>query len=173
MKRGACEWMRAAWPDECQTDSRELRDAEVQAVPYMERGPERRAHTESPHAAATPMMARARKWTARAVGTLSATVVFCSVLASSFCLVLVVLVFWDLARVSIFCSSLTWNVPSLLCRAKAPWSYRGGRRAGAHVLFACGQQVAEQDAEGLGSRPRRAKARVRVGVRGPQRGVCG
>ena len=70
------------------------------------RGPE--AGTESPHAAATPMMARMRKWTARcpAVGTLSATMVFCSVLVSFFCLVLVVF------------SILTWNEPNLLCRAK-------------------------------------------------------
>ena len=52
---------------------------------HMQRGPE--AGTESPHAAATPMMARVRKWTARcpAVGILSARVVV---------LVLVVLVFW-------------------------------------------------------------------------------
>ena len=70
------------------------------------RGPE--TGTESPHAAATPMMARMRKWTARcpAVGTLSATMVFCSVLVSFFCLVLVVF------------SILTWNEPNLLCRAK-------------------------------------------------------
>ena len=76
--------------------------------------------TESPHAAATPMMARMRKWTARcpAVGTLSATMVFCSVLVSFFCLVLVVLVFWVLVRVPVFCSILTWNEPNLLCRAK-------------------------------------------------------
>ena len=73
--------------------------------------------TESPHAAAAPTMARMRKWTARcpAVGTLSATMVFCSVLVSFFCLVLVVLV---LVRVSVFCSILTWNEPNLLCRAK-------------------------------------------------------
>ena len=59
---------------------------------------QRRAHThstESPHAAATPMMARrVRKWTVRcpAAGTLSTTVVFCSVSASFFGLSLVVLV---------------------------------------------------------------------------------
>ena len=84
------------------------------------RGPE--AGTESPHAAATPMMARMRKWTARcpAVGMLSATMVFCSVLVSFFCLVLVVLVFWVLVRVPVFCSILTWNEPNLLCRARTP-----------------------------------------------------
>ena len=54
-----------------------------------------RTQLESPHAAATPMMARrVRKWTVRcpAAGTLSTTVVFCSVSASFFGLSLVVLV---------------------------------------------------------------------------------
>ena len=52
------------------------------------------ADAESPHAVATPMMARARKWTARcsSVGIFFATVV----LVAFFCLVLVVLVFWVL-----------------------------------------------------------------------------
>ena len=64
--------------------------------------------TWSPHAAAT--MARVRKWTARcpAVGISSPTVVL--------------LVFWVLVRVSVFCSILTWNVPNLLCQAETLWS---------------------------------------------------
>jgi hypothetical protein len=55
---------------------------------------QRQAHTEGSHAAATPMMARVRKWTAccPAVGTLPATVLFCPVSASFFGLSLVVLV---------------------------------------------------------------------------------
>ena len=62
----------------------------------MCRGPD--AGTESPHAAATPMIARVLKWAARcpAVGILSVlvlAVVFSSVLALFFCLVLVGLVF--------------------------------------------------------------------------------
>ena len=79
--------------------------------------------TESPQAAAKPMMARVRKWTARC---LSATVV------SFFCLV----------RVSVFCSILTWNVPNLLCRAKRPWSCaEGGRGAGRAWNWAAGRRV--------------------------------
>ena len=58
----------------------------------MEHEDQGRGHTEGPHAAATPMMTRARKWTARcpAVGVLPATVMFCSVLVSFFGLVLLV-----------------------------------------------------------------------------------
>ena len=80
------------------------------------------AHTESPHAAATPMMVSARKWTARcpAVCILSATVIFSSVLASFFGLLLAVLVFWVMVQVSLFCSLLTWSLPGWLCRAETP-----------------------------------------------------
>ena len=81
-------------------DRQELPGAEVcKKAQCMQRGPE--AGTESPHAAATPMMARVRKPTARcpAVGA-STTVVF-SVSV------------WVLVWVSV-CSILTWNVPNLL-----------------------------------------------------------
>ena len=88
------------------------------------------SNAESPHAAATPMMARVRKPTARcpAVGA-SKTVVF-SVSVSFFRLVVVFFVFWVLVWVSV-CSILTWNVPNLLCRAKTPWSCRKG--GGSHA----------------------------------------
>ena len=100
----------AAWPVdarnghryECQRHRQELHDAEVckrSACAARTRG----GGTESPQAAAKPMMARVRKWTVRC---LSATVV------SFFCLV----------RVSVFCSILTWNVPNLLCQAETLWS---------------------------------------------------
>ena len=89
------------------------------------------SNAESPHAAATPMMARVRKLTARrpAVGA-STTVVF-SVSVSFFRLVVVFFVFWVLVWVSV-CSILTWNVPNLLCRAKTPWSCRNGE-GGSHA----------------------------------------
>jgi len=88
------------------------------------------SNAESPHAAATPMMARVRKPTARCPAVGASTAVVFSVSVSFFCLVVVFLV-WVLVWVSV-CSILTWNVPNLLCRAETPWSCRnraGGSRA--------------------------------------------
>jgi hypothetical protein len=63
---------------------------------------------------------------------LSATVIFSSVLASFFGLLLAVLVFWVMVQVSLFCSLLTWSLPGWLCRAETPWSCRrGGGEGGA------------------------------------------
>ena len=45
-------------------------------------------------------------------------------LLSFFCLALVVVVFWVSVRVSVFCSILTLDVPSCVCRAETPWSCR-------------------------------------------------
>ena len=120
-------------------DSREWLDAHVQAQCVWS-ARTRGGHTESPHAAATPMMARAwaraRKWTTRcpAVGSLSRVL----------CPVLVVLVFCNLGLVSVwFCSFLTWNVPNWLRRAKTPWSCRKAEGRGEHVLLALRAEVAE------------------------------
>ena len=66
------------------------------------------AGTESPHAAATLMMARTRKRTSRRV------------------VVFLVLVWVTVGSV------LTWTVPNLLCRVKTPWSYRNGK-GGSHA----------------------------------------
>ena len=45
-------------------------------------------------------------------------------LLSFFGLALVVVVFWVSVRVSVFCSILTLDVPSCVCRAETPWSCR-------------------------------------------------